>query len=165
MAFDCTYLLNPSVFYQAVAQKSSCSVHFQKIFFSVFSHALQEAVPQFTALWPERFIHGDTLNDDFSVMVRLRSLLLHFFVHSLFLLHRINPPLLIGIQKGILEYSFKKIFWKNKKGRNRMNYLQAHYCAAFAHSVPAYITYCYGIALTNRYYIVDPKEHLMELVG
>ena len=25
-----------------------------------------------------------------------------------------------------------------------MNYLQAHSCAAFAHSVPAYITYCYG---------------------
>jgi hypothetical protein len=112
MAFDCTYLLNPSVFYQAVAQKSSCSVHFQKIFFSVFPHALQEAVPQFTALWPERFIHGDALNDDFSVMVRLRSLLLHFFVHSLFLLHRINPPLLIGIQKGIwntvIERKFKK---------------------------------------------------------
>ena len=36
MAFDCTYLLNPSVFYQAVAQKSSCSVHFSKnLFFSV----------------------------------------------------------------------------------------------------------------------------------
>ena len=46
-----------------------------------------------------------------------------------------------------------------------MNYLQAHYCAAFAHSVPAYITYCYGIALTNRYYIVDPKERLVELVA
>ena len=46
-----------------------------------------------------------------------------------------------------------------------MNYLQAHYCAAFAHSVPAYITYCYGIALTNRYYIVDLKERLMELVS
>jgi hypothetical protein len=46
-----------------------------------------------------------------------------------------------------------------------MNYLQAHYCATFAHSVPAYITYCYGIALTNRYYIVDPKERLVELVG
>lgn len=40
----------------------------------MFPHALQEAVPQFTALWPERFIHGDALNDDFSVMVRLRSL-------------------------------------------------------------------------------------------
>ena len=39
-----------------------------------------------------------------------------------------------------------------------MNYLQAHYCIAFAHSVPAYITYCYGIALTNGYYIVDPKN-------
>ena len=24
---------------------------------------------------------------------------------------------------------------------------------------------CYGIALTNRYYIVDPKERLVELVG
>ena len=46
-----------------------------------------------------------------------------------------------------------------------MNYLQAHYCATFAHSVPAYITYCYGIALTNRYCIVDPKERLVELVG
>lgn len=46
-----------------------------------------------------------------------------------------------------------------------MSYSQAHYCAAFAHSVPAYITYCYGIALTNRYYIVDPKERLMELVA
>ena len=28
-----------------------------------------------------------------------------------------------------------------------MNYLQAHYCTAFAHSVPAYITYCYGTEL------------------
>lgn len=46
-----------------------------------------------------------------------------------------------------------------------MSYSQAHYCAAFAHSVPAYITYCYGIVLTNRYYIVDPKERLVELVG
>ena len=46
-----------------------------------------------------------------------------------------------------------------------MNYLQAHYCTAFAHSVPAHITYCYGIALTNRYYIVDPKERLVELVS
>lgn len=42
-----------------------------------------------------------------------------------------------------------------------MNYLQAHYCAAFAHSVPAYITYCYGIALTNRYYIVDSHCFLL----
>lgn len=78
----------------------------------MFPHTLQEAVPQFTAFWSERFIHGDALNDDFSVMVRLRSLLLHFFVQSLFLLHRINPPLLIGIQKGILEYSFWKKFKK-----------------------------------------------------
>ena len=28
MAFDCTYLLNPSIFYQAVTQKSSCSAYF-----------------------------------------------------------------------------------------------------------------------------------------
>ena len=73
-------------------------------------------------------------------------------------------PILIGIHKAILEYSFSKNF-KKQKSRNRMNYLQAHYCTAFAHSVPAYITYCYGIALTNRYYIVDPKERLVELVG
>ena len=46
-----------------------------------------------------------------------------------------------------------------------MNSLQTHYCAAFAHSVPAYITYYYGIALTNRYCIVDPKECLVELIG
>jgi len=59
-------------------------------------------------------------------------------------------PILIGIHKAILEYSFSKNF-KKQKSRNRMNYLQAHYCTAFAHSVPAYITYCYGIALTNRY--------------
>lgn len=56
------------------------------------------------------------LNNDFSVMVRLRSLLLHFFIQSLFLLHRINPPLLIGIQKGILEYSFLKEIQK-KSGK------------------------------------------------
>ena len=31
-----------------------------------------------------------------------------------------------------------------------MNYLQAHFCAAFAHSVPANITYCYGIAVTIK---------------
>ena len=31
-----------------------------------------------------------------------------------------------------------------------MNYLQAHFCAAFAHSVPANITYCYGIALNKQ---------------
>ena len=30
-----------------------------------------------------------------------------------------------------------------------MNYLQAHFCAAFAHSVPANITYRYGIALNK----------------
>ena len=46
-----------------------------------------------------------------------------------------------------------------------MSYLQAHYCAAFAHSVPAYITYCYGIALNKQIFIVDPKERLVELVG
>lgn len=32
-----------------------------------------------------------------------------------------------------------------------MNYLQAHCCAAFAHSVPAYITYCYGIPLLFQF--------------
>ena len=31
-----------------------------------------------------------------------------------------------------------------------MNYLQAHYCAAFAHSVPAYITYCYGMCSLHQ---------------
>ena len=31
-----------------------------------------------------------------------------------------------------------------------MSYSQAHCCAAFAHSVPAYITYCYGIALNKQ---------------
>jgi len=66
----------------------------------------------------------------------------------------------------LLEGHFARCFEKKiKKNRNRMSYSQAHYCAAFAHSVPAYITYCYGIALTNRYYIVDPKERLVELVG
>lgn len=112
MAFDCTYLLNPSVFYQAVAQKSSCSVYFSKNLFSVFPHALQEAVPQVTALWPERFIHGDALNDDFSVMVRLRSLLFHFFVHSLFLLHRIKGEFIGGY--AVYGYS------KDEQNKNRL---------------------------------------------
>lgn len=39
-----------------------------------------------------------------------------------------------------------------------MNYLQAHYCAAFAHSVPAYITYCYGIALNKQILYCRPKR-------
>ena len=75
----------------------------------MFPHTLQEAVPQFTAFWSERFIHGDALDNDFSVIVWLRLLLLHLFVQPLFLLHRINPPLLIWIQKGIGGYSV----WKN----------------------------------------------------
>ena len=111
MACDCTYLLNPSVFYQAATQKSSCCAYFSEISFSVLSHTLQQAIPQFAALWPERFIYSDALDDGFSVMHRFRMLLLYFFVQSLFLLHRITPPLLIGIQKGILEYNF----WKNFK--------------------------------------------------
>ena len=39
-----------------------------------------------------------------------------------------------------------------------MNYLQAHFCAAFAHSVPAYITYCYGIALNKQILYCRPKR-------
>lgn len=39
-----------------------------------------------------------------------------------------------------------------------MNYLQAHYCAVFAHSVPAYITYCYGIALNKQILYCRPKR-------
>lgn len=39
-----------------------------------------------------------------------------------------------------------------------MNYLQAYYCAAFAHSVPAYITYCYGIALNKQILYCRPKR-------
>lgn len=109
MACDCTYLLNPSVFYQAVTQKSSCCAYFSEISFSVLSHTLQQAIPQFAALWPERFIYGDALDDGFSVMHRLRMLLFRLFVKSFFLFHGINPPLLIWIQKGIGGYSV----WKN----------------------------------------------------
>ena len=39
-----------------------------------------------------------------------------------------------------------------------MNYLQAHFCTAFAHSVPAYITYCYGIALNKQILYCRPKR-------
>ena len=39
-----------------------------------------------------------------------------------------------------------------------MNYLQAHFCAAFVHSVPANITYCYGIALNKQILYCRPKR-------
>jgi len=39
-----------------------------------------------------------------------------------------------------------------------MNYLQAHFCAAFAHSVLANITYCYGIALNKQILYCRPKR-------
>ena len=39
-----------------------------------------------------------------------------------------------------------------------MSYSQAHCCAAFAHSVPAYITYCYGIALNKQILYCRPKR-------
>ena len=39
-----------------------------------------------------------------------------------------------------------------------MNYLQAHFCAAFAHSVPANITYRYGIALNKQILYCRPKR-------
>ena len=39
-----------------------------------------------------------------------------------------------------------------------MNYLQAHFYAAFAHSVPANITYCYGIALNKQILYCRPKR-------
>ena len=58
----------------------------------MFPHTLQEAVPQFTAFWSERFIHGDALDNDFSVIVWLRMLLLWLFVKSFFLLHGNQSP-------------------------------------------------------------------------
>ena len=39
-----------------------------------------------------------------------------------------------------------------------MNYLQAHFCAAFAHSVPANITYCYGIAPVSYTHLTLPTN-------
>ena len=87
--------------------KNQAAAHiFSKFLFSVLSHTLQQAIPQFAALRPERFIYRDAPDDGFSVMHRLRMLLFRLFVKSLFLLHGINPPLLIGIQTGILEYNF-----------------------------------------------------------
>ena len=56
----------------------------------MLSHTLQQAIPQFAALWPERFIYGDALDDGFSVMHRLRMFLFRLFIKTLFLLHEIN---------------------------------------------------------------------------
>ncbi len=81
----------------------------------MFPHALQEAVPQFTALWPERFIHGDALNDDFSVMVRLRSLLLHFFCPFALSASSDQPSFTNRNPEGHFGIQFLKKFQKNLK--------------------------------------------------
>ena len=114
MAFDCTIHLT-RLYSTKLWHKNQAAAHIFKIYFSVLPHTLQQAIPQFAALRPERFIYGDALDDGFSVMHRLRMFLFGLFIKSLFLLHGINPPLLIGIQKGILEYNFWenfKKFWK-----------------------------------------------------
>ena len=73
--------------------KNQAAAHiFSKFLFSVLSHTLQQAVPQFASLWPERFIYGDALDDGFSVMHRLRLLLFGLFIKSFFLLHGNQSP-------------------------------------------------------------------------
>ena len=95
MAFDCTIHLT-RLYSTKLPHKNQAAAHifskFQKLFCSVLSHALQQTIPQFAALWPERFIYGDALDDGFSVMLRLRMLLLGLFVKSLFLLHGNQSP-------------------------------------------------------------------------
>ena len=58
----------------------------------MLSHALQQTIPQFAAFWPERFIYGNALDDGFSVMLRLRKLLLWLLIKSFFLLHGNQSP-------------------------------------------------------------------------
>ena len=94
MAFDCTIHLTRLYFTKLRHENQAAAyifLKFQKIF-SVFSHALQQAIPQFAAFWPERFIYGNALDDGFSVMLRLRMLLLWLFIKSFFLLHGNQSP-------------------------------------------------------------------------
>ena len=95
MAFDCTIHLT-RLYFTKLPHKNQAAAHifseFQKLFCSVLSHTLQQAVPQFAAFWPKRFIYGNALDDSFSVMLRLRMLLLWLFVKSFFLLHGNHSP-------------------------------------------------------------------------
>jgi len=56
-----------------------------------------------------------------------------------------NPQSHFGI------HFFKKI--EKQKSRNRMNYLQAHYCATLAHSVPAYTRHAVSL-LSNSFILL-----------
>ena len=109
------YSLNPSVFYQAAAQKSSCCAHFIKI--------PKIVLVQCFPILCSRQSHSSLpfgRNDSYTVMPLMMAFLwctgsvcscLGFSSNRSFCFIEINPPLLIGIQRGILEYNF----WKNFK--------------------------------------------------
>ena len=118
MAFDCTIHLT-RLYFTKLPHKNQAAAHifseFQKLFCSVLSHTLQQAIPQFAALWPERFIYGDALDDGFSVIHRLRMFLFRLFIKSFFLLHRNQSPFTNRNPEGHFGIQFLKKFQKNLK--------------------------------------------------
>lgn len=114
MAFDCTIHLT-RLYFTKLPHKNQAAAHIFQNLFSVLPHTLQQAIPQFAALRPERFIYGDALDDGFSVMHRLRMFLFRLFIKSFFLLHRNQSPFTNRNPEGHFGIQFLKKFQKNLK--------------------------------------------------